>query len=82
MAKLNWIPITKQLPPINKEVLFCCLIDDYFTSVRLGTYRGQQTQGAAVVMEMHEDDWSPCSNWMFLPDVPEVETAKQKNKDE
>jgi len=71
----QWTPITTALPPLDKEVLFCCLVDDDFTEVRIGTYRGHKTVGAAVVMDEIGDDWSPCSHWMELPKRPEIRAA-------
>ena len=71
---MRWTPITEQLPPIDKEVLFCCQIDDIFTGVSLGTYAGKWTDSPnAIVMEVTgiADDWSPCSHWMPLPLTPD-----------
>lgn len=68
----RWIPITEQLPEQLKDVLFCCLIDDEFTHVDLGQYRGAKTHGDAIVMEMYASDWSPCSHWMPIPEPPQT----------
>jgi hypothetical protein len=70
MAIMTWISIAERLPPINEPVPFCCWVDEYFTDVSFGTYRGQKTLGAAVAMEIEdseENDWEPCSHWYELP---------------
>jgi hypothetical protein len=75
---MTWTPITQQVPPTGKEVLFCCEIDDIFTGVGLGTYWGKWTDSPnAVVMEIVgvDDDWSPCSHWMPVPLTPDQLSA-------
>ena len=67
---MPWISIAERLPPLREDVLFCCEIDGEFTRVDLGQYGGEKTYGEAVVMDLSEYDWSPCSHWMPLPDPP------------
>jgi hypothetical protein len=70
----DWIPIHQKVPPIGKQVLFCCGRDDEFTLVEMGAYFGKWTDSPnAIVMEVVgvDDDWSPCSHWMPLPLTPD-----------
>mgnify|MGYP003658934643 CR=1 FL=1 len=67
----NWISIREQLPPIDRQVLFCCEIDGDFTEVDLGQFDGHWTASKnAVAMELDGDDWAPCSHWMEIPKTP------------
>lgn len=67
----QWSLIRDQLPPIDRQVLFCCAIDGVFTEVDLGQFDGNSTRSKnAVAMELDGDDWAPCSHWMELPEPP------------
>ena len=85
MSKCEWISIRDQLPPIGKQVLFCCKLDDEFTEVDLGEYCGKWSDSPnAIVMELpraqDDYDWSPCSHWMELPKTPELTNQTESNK--
>ena len=71
---MKWIHITEQLPKINQTVLFTCYQDDSrcFHEIQLGWYIGGKTLGGAIAIETGDDDWSPCTHWMPLPQLPEV----------
>lgn len=73
--EIKWTPITEAYPPLGEDVLFCCLIDDAFTRVDKGRYKGFKTFDDALVMEA-DDEWSPCSHWMQLPPPPELIAAE------
>jgi hypothetical protein len=67
----KWISVRDQLPPIDRQVLFCCAIDGVFTEVDLGQFDGNWTRSKnAVAMDLDGDDWAPCSHWMELPEPP------------
>lgn len=67
----RWISIRDQLPPIDRQVLFCSELDGNFTEIYLGQFNGAWTDSPnAVAMELDGDDWAPCSHWMELPKTP------------
>lgn len=75
---MRWITIDQQLPPVGGCVLFCCFFgkdDVYNTTVGMGYYQGQKTEGDAIAMETQEGDWEPCTHWMPLPPTPDKEQA-------
>ena len=69
----EWIPITEKLPPLIKDILFCCYLEDSddCTSVGFGWYAGNKTEGDAIAIETY-DGWYPCTHWMPLPETPKV----------
>jgi len=72
IEKELWISVRDQLPPVRKQVLFCCEIDGDFSEVIAGQYSGNWTESKnAVAMELGGDDWAPCSHWMEIPKPPE-----------
>ena len=72
---IEWILVLDQLPPTDRQVLFCCEIDGEFTEVGLGQFDGGWTGSKnAVAMAMDGDDWAPCSHWMELPKPPGVKS--------
>jgi hypothetical protein len=73
---MSWIHITERLPDINQIVMFTCYQDDRdcFSEVDIGQYIGGKTMGNAIAIETCGDDWSPCTHWMPLPELPEVPT--------
>jgi len=80
MMEIKWTPITEAYPPLGEDVLFCCLIDDAFTRVDKGRYKGNKTRGNTLVMEA-DDDWSPCSHWMPMVLPPDLMTVSSLIQD-
>ena len=66
----KWILVHDQLPPTDRQVLFCCDIDGDFTEVDLGQFDGGWTGSKNAVAMALDDDWAPCSHWMELPKPP------------
>ena len=66
----RWISIRDQLPPTDRQVLFCCELDGEFTEVDLGQFDGGWTGSKNAVAMALDDDWAPCSHWMELPKPP------------
>jgi len=79
--EIKWTTIAEEYPPLGEDVWFCCRIDDAFTRVDKGRYKGNKTFGDALVMEA-ADDWSPCSHWMQLPPTPDLMTTAKQNGDD
>ena len=72
----QWIPVTEQMPPINKKVLYTCFIDDgdnWWTDINIGKWDGKLLNFAnnPAMKYDHSDDWEPCSHWMPLPAPPD-----------
>jgi len=80
MMEIKWTTIAEEYPPLGEEVQFCCLIDDAFTRVDKGRYKGLKTEGGTVVMET-DDDWSPCSHWMPMIPTPDLMTVSSLIQD-
>jgi hypothetical protein len=68
----EWIPIESQLPPLNEKVLACCAPTS--SGPYVCWWEGRRTVGTALAMEYGEDDgdFLPCTHWMPIPQIPEV----------
>lgn len=65
-AHTEWIPVEKQLPQMEKDVLVCA----YGTLIRTWCLHQKYSKRFWETEEGYFDDFNAVSHWMPLPDLP------------